>query len=161
MKTKHIALAIIAIAVIAVVLFYFTIISPAFVTKPDIAKPALGENIETANVNWLSNELGAYMLHPDMSGNPPVFLVFLTDSNIFFTVRTINNVPTTELGQTAEPDIKMAMSSDTFKELYEAANFTAKVNELYDAGSVTIELVKDTSELALKGYKGVYDMLGR
>jgi len=161
MKTKYIALAIIVIAAVAVAIFYFTVISPIFVSKPSIQRPELGANIETANVNWLSNELGAYMLHPDLSGNPPMFQIKLSDTNDVFTVRVVNNVPSTETGQTAEPDIKMTMSSGTFRELYEATDFTAKVNELYNAGSITVELLKDTTTLAFKGYKGVYDMLGR
>jgi hypothetical protein len=160
MKAKYIALAIIVIAAVAIAVFYFTFISPIFVSKPAMPKPELGATIEAENVNWLSNELGAYMLHPDLSDNPPVFQIRLSDTDQIFTVSVINNVPSTETGQTAEPDIRMTMDSPTFRELYEATDFNAKVNELYNEGSVTVELLKDTTTLAIKGYKGVYDMLG-
>ena len=161
MENKHVALAVIAGIVVILVSFYFIMISPIFVAKPYIAKPDLGTNIEAENVNWLSNELGAYMLHPDLSGSAPIFQVRISDTDDVFTVKVVNNLPSTEANQTAEPDMRMTMTSATFRELYNATDFTAKVNALYDAGSISIELLKDSTTLALKGYKGVYDTLGR
>jgi len=160
-NVKKYALIAAVVVVVAVVLFYFIIISPIFVAKPNIAKPELGTNIGINNINWLANEVGAYKLHSDISGQPPTFQFILSDTNQTFDIIVTGNIPSTlETVGVTNPDLKITTDSATFRELYDAADFNSKIKELNDAGRVSIELIKTTSELALKGYKGVYDELG-
>ncbi len=150
------------LAVIAIVFFasvtyaYFGIISPV-VTKPVIEKSEFTGSITTENVNYLANELGAYKLHPSVSGEPAEMEIVSAGKTFFVT--TENGRTVTKEGRAPNPDVRITVSPDAFARLFAASDMKEEILELYDEGALTIELVKDQATLAVKGYKGIYDEL--
>ena len=152
------AVAVILVAVIAYVWFF--IISPTFVTKPVLEKPALAAAPVEGNVNWAVNELGAYKLHAGFNGEPAVMEIVITDAGKTFTSTTTNNVPVTTEGPATNPDIRLKLTAENFALLYNAADPAAEAAVLYHEGKAEVELLKDAATLAEKGYKAIYDQMG-
>ena len=141
---------------------YFFIISPTFVAKPTIEKPALsaGEPVEEEHIQYLINELGAYKLHnPPLSDKTPVIEVLVTNPNQYFTVTVEGNVPKTTPGRADDPDIRISGSSDAVVQLLSAGDIAAESKKLSDEGKITVEVLKDMPELVAMGYKALYDEL--
>ncbi|MEM5814434.1 MAG: hypothetical protein QXD77_01315 [Candidatus Aenigmatarchaeota archaeon] len=153
------AAAVIAAAVLCYAWFF--IISPTFVSKPVLPKPALEGAPGEGHLNWAVNELGAYKLHSDpLSGEPPVMEIVVTDLGRTFTSTTINNMPSTTEGAAVNPDIRLKLTSENFARLYKSADSSAEAAALYKEGKAEVELLKDTTTLAAKGYKAIYDEMG-
>lgn len=149
-------------AVLCAVLAYgwFFIISPIFVSKPELPKPVLSEVPEVESVNWLVNELEVYKLHSDpLSGEKAEMEIVIMDLNKVYTVVVEDNVPTTHEGPAANPDIRIKLDSVNFAKLYNAQNILDEAVKLYEQGKVEIELLKDETTLVAKGYKVIYDAL--
>ena len=138
---------------------YFFIISPTFVTKPFLEKPELqaGEDIGTEHVNWIVNELGGYKLHASPSGDEPE-LELITDDKTFKITFKGNNV-SSSLDSAADPDVRLIVDREAFVEIFFADDVKEEIKNLYNEGEFVIELLKDETILALKGYKGSYDEL--
>ena len=120
------------IVVLAAVIgyFYFGIISPV-VPKPVVSKPTLAENqeIKTEHVNYVVNELGAYKLHPSLSGEPAEIEV--VSAGKLFTITTQDGKTVTKEGRAANPDIRITASPAAFVKLFSAADITAEISKLY------------------------------
>jgi len=160
-KSRKPLLFAVIIVIVAVLCYaWFFIISPTFVTKPDIPKPALAEAPAAGNVNWAVNELGSYKLHPSLSGEPAVMEIVVTDAGKTFTSTTTNNVPVTTEGPATDPDIRLKLVSADFARLYNAADPADEAAALYNEGKAQVELLKDATTLAAKGYKAIYDEMG-
>ena len=158
-RKKIIVLA--SVVIIAVFLFYlyFFIISPTFVTKPYLEKPTLqaGQNVEEGHVNWVINELGGYKLHAAPLGGDP--LIELITEGKTFTVKIISNQVSSYLGKATDPDIRITAEREAFERILSADDIKTEINNLYNEGKITIELLKDETSLVLKGYKAIYDEL--
>lgn len=158
---KMILIAVLIVSISIITYAWFFVISPTFVTKPGISKPALTAEPEEGHVNWLVNELGSYKLHPDpLSGEPAVMEIVVTDLGRTFTSTTENNMPSTTEGAATSPDIRISITSEYFARLYQAEDASAEAVALFNEGNAEIELLKSETELATKGYKGIYDELG-
>jgi len=154
-KTIGIIATLIIIAVLGYV--YFFIISPTFIEKPDIEKTNLTDTVSASHITSLVNDLGAYKLHPDLSGELPEIEIILTDTNQIFSAIVENNIPEAKEVSGTNPDIRISMTSAKFIELYNSQDFNSKIIELYNEGSAQLELLKDEITLAEKGYKAIYD----
>ena len=164
MKKSKVAILIIVIIILIMAFFgYFFVISPSFVTKPDIPKTTLASSseIESSHVNWILNEVGAYKLHSSLYlfGEPAVIESVITDQNQVFTTTINNNVPSTVNGPAASPDIRFIMAADNFAKLYATSDILANAQQMRKNGEITIEILKGESALAAKGYKAIYDSL--
>ncbi|MCX6819044.1 MAG: hypothetical protein NT129_03535 [Candidatus Aenigmarchaeota archaeon] len=158
-KKKHSykKLGIIIIAVfISIFLFaYFFIISPVFVSKPFMTKPAFGGEVETEHIDWVVNELDGYKLHSSLSGETPVMEVIVDEKT--FTVTTKDGRVISSPGTAPDPDIRIRTDMETFALLFNSNNIQDGAAKLYDEGKIEITLIKDVSALTLKGYKVIYD----
>jgi len=147
-----------------IIIFYFTIISPVFVSKPYIDKMELlylgdSTDVQIGHVAWLINELGFYKLHnAPLSDVKPKILLVLPDINQTFAITIQSGVPIKAVN-TENPDLTITSDSMTFGEMYEAADIPIKINEFYTNGKVSLEVNKDEATLALMGYKEIYDTL--
>ena len=157
------ALAVFGILLVLLVFYvYFFIISPTFVSKPAMAKPAaLGanESVSTEHVEWIANEIGAYKLHPSLGGEPAV-LELVADNQVF-SVTITNNKPVAAEGNAVSPDIRIKGSRQAIAALLETGDINAKAIEMYRQGLISIEMLKDETTLAAKGYKAIYDALNK
>ena len=162
-KSKRNILIIIIIILIVAFFGYFFVFSPSFVTKPDIPKTPLAssDEIGSSHVNWILNEVGAYKLHSSLYffGEPAVIESVITDQNKVFTTTINNNVPSTVEGPAANPDIRFSMTSDNFAKLYATSDILANAQQMRKNGEITIDILKDETFLAAKGYKVIYDSL--
>ncbi|MBI2076466.1 MAG: hypothetical protein HYT72_04430 [Candidatus Aenigmarchaeota archaeon] len=158
MQKKIIVLAVIIVLAAVISYFYFGIVSPV-VPKPLVSKPVLAENqeIKTEHVNYVVNELGAYKLHPSLSGEPAEIEV--VSAGKLFTITTQDGKTATKEGKAANPDIRITAPPAAFVRLFSAADITAEISKLYSDGLIEVALLKDQATLALKGYKGIYDEL--
>jgi hypothetical protein len=160
-KNRNIAIGIVAILIFLAFLYFF-VVSPTFVTKPNLTKLALASpsDIGSENVNWVLNEVGAYKLHSYLLfGEPPVIESVITDQNRKFTTTIIDNYPTTVGGAANNPDIRFSMNSADFMTLYAAPDVLAKAQEMRKSGLIKVEILKDDFIMAMKGYKAIYDSL--
>lgn len=159
-RGRNLIIGIIVIILLALAYVYFFIISPAFVIKPFIIKTDLASasDINSDHLEWAMNEMNAYKLHSYL-GNEPIIEIVITDQDRTFTTTTTNNYPSTEGGAAVNPDIRLSMNSADFVELYAAADFMAKVQELRAQDKIQIEILKNDMTLAMKGYKAIYDAL--
>ncbi len=164
LKKKLVFGAIAIVIIIGIIFFlYFFVLSPSFVTKPNIPKPTLvsADEIKPENINWALNEVGAYKLHSSMYffGEPAVIESVVTDKGQVFSTTITNNYPTTTQGPAINPDIRFTMDSQSFTELYANSDILSKAKEMQKAGLVNIEILKDEAALAAKGYKVIYDSM--
>jgi hypothetical protein len=158
-KIAALAVAIIVVALVAYA--YFFIISPTFVSKPVVEKVTLAEQPVANNINWAVNELGSFKLHANpLNGEPAVMEIVVTDIGKTFTTTISNNVPSTVEGAATNPDIRLKIASADFAQLYSASDPAAEAAVLYKEGKAQVELLKDTTTLAAKGYKAIYDAMG-
>lgn len=149
-------------AVLAIGIMFFFVVSPTFVAKPGVPRPALASpsEISSEHVNWLLNEVGAYRLHPYfLFGELPVIESVITDQNRRFTTTVKDNYPTTVEGTASSPDMRFLMTSSNFAALYGASDVLAKAREMRMSGQITAEILKDEFTMAVKGYKSIYDSL--
>jgi uncharacterized membrane protein len=158
------AIGIVAILTILIILvfLYFFVVSPTFVTKPNLTKLALTSpsDIGGGHVNWMLNEVGAYKLHSYLLfGEPAVIESVITDQNRKFTTTIIDNYPTTVEGAASNPDIRFSMNSADFMILYASTDVLAKAQEMRKSGLIKVDILKDDFTMAMKGYKAIYDSL--
>ena len=158
MQKKFIALAVVIVLIAIGTYFYFGVISPV-VPKPVVSKLALTENqeVKPEHVNYVVNELGAYKLHPSLSGEPAEIEV--VSAGKLFTITTQDGKTVTKEGKATNPDIRITASPEAFVKLFSTTDIKAEISKLHNDGSIKVDLLKDAATLALKGYKGVYDEL--
>jgi hypothetical protein len=160
-SAKLVAAAVVLLLLVAVAYIYFFVVSPSFVGKPAVEKPALAAAPAAGNVVWVVNELGAFKLHADpLTGHPAVMEIVITDLGLTFTSTTTNNVPVITQGPAADPDLRLKIASADFARLYGASDPAAEAAALYNEGKAQVELLKDATTLASKGYKALYDEMG-
>ncbi len=135
---------------------YFGIISPV-VSKPAVEKSVFTGNVTAEDVNYVVNELGAYKLHPSLAGEKAE--IELVTAGKTFSVTTENGRTVTKEGAATDPDIRIAASVEVFATLLSAADIKAEIQNQYNDGAVRVDVLKDATVLALKGYKGIYDEL--
>jgi hypothetical protein len=135
---------------------YFTIISPV-VEKPNIPKPEFTGEVETVHVQWLVNELGAYKIHASPTGEEAI-MEFVVD-NSTFTVTNEEGVPEVVEGSADDPDIRITADQQEFIQIFTSEDLNAEVITLYNQGEIGLEILGDETDLALKGYLGVYEEL--
>jgi len=158
---KKIFFLISAVTVIFLSYGWFFVVSPTFVSKPLIEKPILAGEPEEGHVNWVVNELSAYKLHSNpFSGEAAEMEIIILDLGKTFTTVVEDNVPITREGKGENPDIRIKINSENFMRLYEAENLEAEAVRLFKEGKAEVELLKPETELAVKGYKAIYDELG-
>ncbi len=150
-KTIAVATAVVIFA--GVMLFYFTVISP-LTAKPELTKPALaeGQNVSSEHIEWVVNELGGYKLQPTAQ------IELIVEENKF-TVTTKDGKIVSAQGAASDPDLRITANREAFIKILNANNTNAEIISLYNQGAISVELLKDQATLALKGYKGIYDML--
>jgi hypothetical protein len=144
---------------------YKVYVSPS-VEKPVVERPVslAGSGVEVQSapvqehIEYISNELGAYKLHPDPISHTPAVIEFeLTDTQEFFTVTVTNNVPHTVVGKATNPDIKIHTTKEILLVLSSTDDLSRDILKYSDAGKLWFEPVADEKTLALKGYKALYD----
>ncbi|MBN2422440.1 hypothetical protein JXB41_04395 [Candidatus Woesearchaeota archaeon] len=149
---------------------YFGIISPQFIKKPYIEKPdiiGLDENsdnlvIEDSMVNYIANEIGSYNLHEDpTSGEIPEMEFIVNDFEEVFTVRIIDNIPRTEKGSAANPDLRIIASQPVILDILDSEDIQGRIVKHIEEGDVEIEVLANEATLGMKGYKAVYDSINK
>lgn len=160
MRTVPAIIAIVAALLILAGYAYFFIISPTFVSKPQLEKPAVplpNEAVGTEHVQWIINEMGGYKLHDSLSGEEPKIEIVVANQSFYATVNE-HNVLVLK-GDSEEPDIRIRASKEVVTQLLSSDNFTGDAKRLQEEGSISIEILKDEVALATKGYKALYDEL--
>jgi hypothetical protein len=161
-KKKVLAFSIMMFVIAGALYAYFFIISPTFVTKPVIEKPTLSgtDPVEPEHIEYLVNELGAYKLHnPPLSNRTPVIELVISPGDLYFTVTVENNMPKTTPGRADDPDIRITGSREVVAQLLTAEDLPAEAKRLSDEGKISVEILKDITDLATMGYKSLYDEL--
>ncbi|MCX6803113.1 MAG: hypothetical protein NTY48_00925 [Candidatus Diapherotrites archaeon] len=162
-KLRMVVLIIILIVIIIAFFGYFFVLSPSFVAKANISKTPLisSAEIDNSHINWILNEVGAYKLHSNMyfSGEPAVIESVITDQNKVFTTTINNNVPSTISGPAVNPDLRFTMTAINFARLYATSDILSNAQKMRKSGEINIEILKEVSALATKGYKSIYDSL--
>lgn len=155
MKKK---IALIAVIIIALIAGFALSPLAVSVKKPTLAtsagegiKPALAQSINSENVNWVANEIGAYKLNDGAQ-------IEVAVDGAAFTTSVSNHIPSTTAG-TASPDIRIRISASDFQSLYSSQDMAAAAKQLYGEGKLSIELLDSEINLAFKGYKALYDEL--
>jgi hypothetical protein len=149
-------------------IFYFTQINNAFISKPDIPKPEVDIAYLLANpgtqiifeehIVYLSNEFGSYKIH-ESSGGDAVIVFYMVD--IDTEVALIQNYADSEVVDEIpdEYDLRISGEQIVIANLIESDNLGDDMKDSIDAGEIEIEIISDMGTLALKGYLGVYDEL--
>ena len=174
-KSKKILLVIggiLILLIISIATFYFTVISPAFVSKPDIEKPSLegifnpdgsikeGAQVTGEYIRYLVNELGAYKLHnPPFKDEVPEIVYVVSDDGEVFDVKIINNNPEVIEGDSDTADLKLTSSKEVVFRLIASEDVRGSALNSYEEGEIEIEATNDLTTLGLKGYKAVYDSI--
>ncbi len=154
-KSRKKLAAILIVLVLALVGAYLYLsISPA-VQKSFIEKPPLEGEVNEQHISWIVNEIGAYKLHPSISGEEPE--IELVSEGKTYTITTKDGKPVTAAGQAKNPDIRINASGSALIKMFTSVDARQEVVNLYNAGEITIEFLKDQAALALKGYKAIYD----
>lgn len=153
LQKKQVALIAVALVIAIIGYVYFFIISPIG-SKPWLEKPALapGENVSSRHINWVVNELGGYKLQPSAT-------IELVVDGQKFTVTTKNGRVVSAASSAGDPDLRIVATRDDFAKILAAPDANAQIVSLYNQREISVELLKDQSSLALKGYKGIYDTL--
>ena len=149
--------------------FYFSFISPSFQEKPELEKPEIiitrnpsMDSISDEGINYIANEIGAYMLHRDMlSGEDPVLEFLITDSGETFTTTVIESIPETARGNASSPDLRIKGKKEIIEGLIASDDVKSKLVEQVSQGNIEIEITADETTLAMKGYKVIYDLLNK
>jgi len=151
---------------------YFFVISPVFVQKPILEKTPLNINapalsslpspvnqtlIKSGHIIFLLNEIGAYKLHPSLTGENPQINVDVDGRGYSFSV--INN-GIIDVQNNLNPDIKIISNESSLIMIYQSNNTKNAVLTEYNNGSIKIVPIAEMSVLALKGYKSLYDYFG-
>ncbi len=160
--------AFVLLVIIGSIIFYFTQINNAFVSKPDIPKPEVDIDYLLANpgtqvifgehVRYLSNEFGSYKLH-ESGGEDAVIVFYMTDIGVEMALiqdyadsEVVDEIPESH-------DLRISGEQLIIAELIESDNLGEDMSEKVDAGDIEIEIISDMGTLALKGYLGIYDEL--
>jgi hypothetical protein len=162
-KMPHIIFLVLVLAIILVGYIYFFQLSPTFVQKPVLEKPdtlsgeqATGGQITAEEIKFILNELDAYKLHSNpITGEKPIIEIKVDGRRFFFVVAN-NKIEETEQ---AEPDITLSCGSDTVKNIISREDVSSGILDLFSGGDIVIEINKDEKNLALKGYKVIYDKI--
>ncbi len=152
--TKKKISAMAALSVVAVAAyFYFSVISP-IVPKPDTVKPVFlaGQNISSEHVQWIADEIGAYKLQPSAQ-------IEVVVEGKKFAVTSKDGKAVAAEGAASDPDLRITADARAFARILSANNSNAEVVSLYGQKLLSVELLKDQTTLALKGYKPIYDAL--
>ncbi len=161
---KKYAIALIIIAILAA--SYFVFLAPSkqkpFMEKPYVVDNASRNNmtdivINTSHVEYVTNELGSYKLHPSITGEEPE--IELVVSGRTFAVVMNNSKPVATEGSAKNPDRRMTTDMASMAWVFAAKNTTQEIINLYKEGKIEITLLKDQATLFLKGYKDIYDAL--
>jgi len=162
-KSKKVLIVILIVILIVAFFGYFFVLTPSFVTKPNISKTLLSSSaeIESSHINWILNEVGAYKLHSGMyfTGEASIIESVITDLNKVFTTTITNNVPSTIEGSSTNPDIRFVMTANNFAKLYATSDILTNAQQMRKNGEISIEILKSEASLATKGYKAIYDSL--
>jgi len=164
-KWKIIYLSLNVLFAIVGIYAYFFIISPSFVSKPNIEKPWMNlsneslqqEVVKSEHLIFLLNEMGAYNLHNSIIGGKPLISFSFGNQQYYFTVEHKNIISTTDI---LNPDIKIETTQETIMQIYGSTNIKEAVLADYKNGKIGVELLAGMPTLALKGYKSLYDYLG-
>lgn len=172
-KISLITIGIIFLAVVAsAAYFYFFVISSTFVSKPEIEKPILasvnssqlgnsGENsyvIRAEHLIFLLNEIGAYKLHNSPNGDIPLLKVKISDFNKEY-LFSVSDGKISEKSSSANPDLVISLKQEEMIKIYNSDNSNALLKAGVESGEIELEVLADETDLALKGYKSVYDTL--
>lgn len=143
---------------------YFFVVSPSFVKKPALEKPALATDIEEGHpaifgqehVVYLLNELDAYMLHNDpITGEPAKIEVAAEEAIYSFEIignRIVENYE-------GIPDIRIVAKKAALIHIFMSDDQRKAILDGFSSGSLAIEIISDEKTLALKGYKAIYDKI--
>lgn len=163
---------VLVLLIIGIALFYFTVISPAFVSKPDIEKPSLegifnpdgsikeGAQVTEEFIRYLANELGMYKLHnAPFDDEVPEIIYIVSDDNEVFDIKIIDNNPQVTKGDSDNADLKLTSSKEVVFRLIASEDIPSSALNMQKEGKIEIEPVNDLTTLGLKGYKAVYDSI--
>jgi hypothetical protein len=146
---------------LAVGYFYFFQLSPIFVNKPLIEKPATVENkeIDFTHISYILNELDAYKLHKEaFTGELAVIEVFIEDTGQHFFVQ-VNEGKLVEI-ETGKPDLTLSTKKETIFRIF-GDTIEKNVFSAVSDGSIKLDIISDEKTLALKGYKAIYDKISK
>jgi len=116
-----------------------------------------GEAPNSGHVQWIVSELGAGKL--GIAEKPAVVEIYETTFEKYFVIVVDNGKVTTAEGRAINPDIRISGSVESLKSVLDAQDCAAEVNRLYGEGKISLEILKDTEELAAKGYQTLYSEL--
>ncbi len=166
-KKYAIALIIIAVLVVSYLIFSFQPRQKPFMEKPIVGNASAGNianitdnmsfAVNTSHVEYVTNELGSYKLHPSITGEEPE--IELVVSGRAFAITLKNSKPVATEGSAKNPDIRLTTDIASMSKVFAAKNTTQEIINLYKEGKIEITLLKDQATLFLKGYKDIYDAL--
>jgi len=150
-----------AAALIVILIVFALLILPNMVQreKPEMKRPAPpvmrgnDTEIKPEHIDYIVNEIGGYNLHAGI-GEPEIELI--ADSDVY-AIKIVNGKPASSPGAAASPDIRINASKAAIAEIFNSQDINKKITELYNAGAISVELLKDQATLLSKGYKSVYD----
>jgi len=134
---------------------YFFQISPTFVEKPELEKPTQ-KYIGTEHVIYLLNEIDAYKLHPNpLTSEIPIIEVVVGTKSYMFAIMD-NEI----IDYEGDPDLLISGDEKILESVLSSEDISSAIIDAYHKGLISIEIYADESNLALKGYKGIYDKFG-
>lgn len=143
--------------------FYFFELSPTFVSKPQLEKPAVIEQaeaeIEFRHFAYLLNEIGAYKLHEDPFTKEPAIVGLYVDDTGQELYAKINDGSIIETKDTGI-DLRISVGKDAIFEILEG-DIGQGISDRVAEGTIRLEIISDEKTLALKGFKSIYDSLSK
>lgn len=151
---------------------YFFLISPTFVSMPDVNTPELSVNpfdttqsvekveITPDQMEYLAVAVDAYKLHPHpATGDLPKIEYIVTDTGEAFSITIVENKAEVKEEITTNPDIRILGSKRTFLQLIAEQDPAGAIERYAQEKLLGVEILADEQTLLLKGYKAIYDSL--
>lgn len=160
----YVVFALIIIGIFVGAYFYFFVFNPVFVEKPVIEKPVIpaAEEFEVTEeqLEYITNEMGGYKLHSTpVTDELPVIEFFITNFRDTYTITIDDHNITAVKGAAIDPDVRLSGTKEVFRQLVESKDIVKDVRRLVNWRNIEVEILKEESTLALKGYKALYDAL--
>ncbi|UCD20903.1 MAG: hypothetical protein JSW08_03995 [archaeon] len=160
-------LMVVIIIIILILSFYFIILNPA-VSKPELEKPALLNEmvngtlvqLDHTHLTYILTELGYYKIHKNpLNGEVPLLTIRMSDLNKEFNFTTnrgrVIHVPTSSALQ----DVILTSDQETMVGIYESEDVIQATKNKINEGKFAAAVLKETTDLTMKGYMTVYNSL--
>lgn len=117
------------------------------------------KQVNGSHIEYIMNELEAYKLHSNpLNGEQPIIKLTIPDLEETYSITVVDNNVQSTLAEPENPDIVININQDDLISFFISEDKSLLVS-MYKEGKVVMQTLKDEEELALKGYKAIYDSL--